>query len=75
MNVLKIFILFFNTFKVESFFYYNVKLKINFSKIYIHNFMGGSNMNVLDVLVVIAAIVVTVIVVKEDKKNEDSRNS
>lgn len=75
MNVLKIFILFFNTFKVESSFYYNVKLKINFSKVYIHNFTGGSIMNVLDVLVVIAAIVVTVIVVKEDRKNENSRDN
>lgn len=75
MNVLKIFILFFNTFKVESSFYYNVNLKNKLFKVYIHNFTGGSIMNVLDVLVVIAAIVVTIIVVKEDRKNEDSRNS
>lgn len=52
MNVLKIFILFFNTFNVEKFFYYNEKLIFYFSKVYIHNFTGGSNMNVLDVLVV-----------------------
>ena len=75
MNVLKIFILFLIHSKLKVSFYYNVKLKIDFSKVYIHNFTGGSIMNVLDVLVVIAAIVVTIIVVKEDRKNEDSRNS
>ena len=32
-------------------------------------------MNILDVLVVIAAIALTVFLIREDKKNEDSKDS